>query len=69
MLGEYAKAEVTVEPGKPLDLGKLQWTPVRHGRQLWEIGIPNRNGSEFFKGDEYADPSISLEYARLFPTT
>jgi rhamnogalacturonan endolyase len=67
VLGEYAKTDITVEPGKPLDLGKLTWTPLRHGTPLWEVGIPNRNGSEFFKGDQYADPSISLEYARLFP--
>jgi rhamnogalacturonan endolyase len=67
VLGEFAKADVTVETGKPLDLGKLTWTPVRRGRQLWDVGIPNRNGSEFFKGDEYADPEISLAYAKLFP--
>ena len=32
-----------------------------------EGGIPNRNGSEFFKGDAYAVPEISLQYAKLFP--
>jgi rhamnogalacturonan endolyase len=67
VLGEYAKADVTVEPGASIDLGRLTWTPVRRGKQLWDIGIPNRNGSEFFKGDAYADPEISLEYAKLFP--
>jgi rhamnogalacturonan endolyase len=67
VLGEYAKADVTAEAGKTVDLGSLEWTPVRHGKQLWDIGIPNRNGSEFFKGEEFADPEISLKYARLFP--
>ena len=67
VLGESVKTDITVEPGKPLDLGKLTWKPVRHGKSLWEVGIPNRNGSEFYKGEDYADPSISLEYARLFP--
>lgn len=67
VLGEYAKADLTVEAGKTVDLGSLEWTPVRHGKQLWDIGIPNRNGSEFFKGEEFADPEISLKYARLFP--
>lgn len=67
VLGEFVRADVTVEPGGTLDLGELAWTPVRRGRQLWEIGIPNRNGSEFFKGDVYYEPEISLEYARLFP--
>jgi rhamnogalacturonan endolyase len=67
VLGEYAKTEIVVEPGGTLDLGVLTWTPVRRGRQLWDIGIPNRNGSEFFKAEDYADPEISLRYATLFP--
>ena len=67
VLGEFAHGPVAVKPGESLDLGNLNWTPVRRGRQLWEIGIPNRNGSEFFKGSEYADPTISLQYATLFP--
>lgn len=67
VLGEFVRTDITVEPGKLLDLGTLTWAPVRRGRQLWEIGIPNRNGSEFFKGSEYADPTISLQYATLFP--
>jgi rhamnogalacturonan endolyase len=67
VLGEYAKAGITIEPGRSIDLGPLSWTPVRRGQQLWEVGIPNRNGSEFFKGDAYADPEIALSYATLFP--
>lgn len=67
VLGEFVKTEVTVEPGQQLDLGSLTWTPVRHGKQVWEIGIPNRNGSELFKGNVYWEPEISLEYAKLFP--
>ncbi len=67
VLGEFAQTGVTVEPGKPLDLGALTWTPVRRGRQLWDIGIPNRNASEFFMAGEHDDPEISLRYAALFP--
>ena len=68
VLGEFAKADVNVEAEKPLDLGKIGWQPVRHGRQLWEIGLPNRSGSEFFKADEVNDPEISLKYSKLFPS-
>ena len=67
VLGEYAKTDITAEPGKPIDLGKLQWTPVRRGKQLWEIGIPNRTGAEFLKGDDYNHDGMALLYARLFP--
>ena len=68
VLGEFAQADVVVEPGKPLALGKLTWAPVRRGQPLWAIGIPNRNGSEFAGGGDFADPAISLKYAQLFPT-
>ena len=67
VLGEFAKGNVTIASGKA-DLGKLAWTPVRHGKQLWDIGIPNRNGSELFKGEAYWEPQIPLDYAKLFPT-
>jgi rhamnogalacturonan endolyase len=68
VLGEFAKTEVTIEPGKALALGNLDWAPVRHGKQLWEIGVPNRTGSEFAKGDDYAHDGMFLLYAKLFPT-
>lgn len=66
VLGEFAKANVTIASGK-VDLGRVTWTPVRHGRQLWEIGLPNRNGSELFKGESFWKPEIPLDYAKLFP--
>lgn len=66
VLGEFLQAAVTIRPGK-IDLGKLVWTPVRRGKQLWDIGIPNRNGSELFKGEAYWEPRIPLDYAKLFP--
>jgi rhamnogalacturonan endolyase len=67
VLGEYAKTDITVEAGKDLDLGKLDWKPVRDGKQVWEIGYPNRNGGEFFKGDEYWRWGWDMRYALLFP--
>jgi rhamnogalacturonan endolyase len=68
VLGEFTQTNITVEAGKPLDLGALTWTPVRHGRQLWDIGIPNRNASEFFKGDDFFHDGMALTYAQLFPS-
>jgi len=67
ILGEFAKAEVTVTTGQTLDLGQLSWTPVRHGQQVWDIGIPNRSGSEFMKGDDYFHDGMGLVYRDLFP--
>jgi rhamnogalacturonan endolyase len=67
VLGEYSKASITIAPGARVDLGKLEWKPVRYGRQMWDIGIPNRSGSEFFKGDDYFHWGWYLEYPKLFP--
>jgi rhamnogalacturonan endolyase len=67
VLGEFSKASITVKEGEKLDLGKLEWQPVRYGKQLWEIGIPNRSGAEFFKGDDYFHWGWYLQYPKLFP--
>jgi rhamnogalacturonan endolyase len=67
IFGEFAKTGITVPASGKVDLGKLEWKPVRYGRQLWEIGIPNRNASEFLKGDDYWHWGSYLLYAKLFP--
>lgn len=67
VLGEYMKTDVVVEKGKALDLGKLEWVPVRRGKQLWDIGIPSRNGNEFAGANNRRDPAVSLKYTTLFP--
>jgi rhamnogalacturonan endolyase len=67
VLGELTLTNVTVEAGQTLKLGKLNWQPVRYGKQLWDIGIPNRSGAEFFKGDDYYHWGWYLEYPKLFP--
>ena len=69
VLGEYAKTDITVESGKKIDLGKLDWQPVRYGKQIWEIGYPDRTGDKFFKGDgaNYWLWGWGLRYAGLFP--
>jgi rhamnogalacturonan endolyase len=67
VFGEFDGTTVTVAPGKPITLGPIVWKPLRYGRQLWEIGYPNRNGSEFFMGDQYDHWGMYLLYGKLFP--
>ena len=67
VLGDLTVTNIVVESGKNLSLGKMNWQPVRFGKQLWDIGIPNREGSEFFKGDDYFHWGWYLEYPKLFP--
>jgi len=69
VLGEFARANITVKAGQSLDLGQIEWKPVRYGRQVWEIGYPDRTGGKFFKGDgdNYWLWGWCLRYGDLFP--
>ena len=69
VLGEYTNYDITVTAGKTLDLGKLEWKPVRYGKQVWDIGYPDRTGGKFYKGDggNYWLWGWGLRYPLLFP--
>ncbi len=67
VLGEFAQTNITVAPGKSLDLGRLEWKPVRDGRQLWDIGVANRSAEEFLHGDHYWQWGLYNEYPKDFP--
>ena len=69
VLGEFAKTDITVAAGGSIDLGSLDWKPVRYGKQVWEIGYPDRTGGKFFKGDaaNYWVWGWGLRYPLLFP--
>ncbi len=68
ILGDFAKADITVpEGGNSVDLGKVTWTPVRRGKELWQVGIPNRTAKEFNGGDNFFAPDTQIAYAKLFP--
>ena len=69
VLGEFAQKNITVQAGQTLDLGAIEWKPVRYGRQVWEIGYPDRTGDKFFKGDgaNYWLWGWGLRYPLLFP--
>ena len=67
VLGEFAQTDIIVEAGKPLNLNKLEWKPVRYGRQLWEIGTANRSAEEFKHGDDYWHWGLYTLYPKEFP--
>ena len=69
VLGEFALANITVAAGSTIHLGTLKWKPVRYGKQVWEIGYPDRTGGKFFKGDgaNYWLWGWGLRYPLLFP--
>ncbi len=49
--------------------GQVEWKPVRYGKQIWEIGYPNRTGDKFYKGDgeNYWLWGWCVRYGELFP--
>jgi rhamnogalacturonan endolyase len=69
VLGEFAQTNITVVAGQTLNLGKLDWKPLRYGTQVWEIGYPDRTGGKFFKGDadNYWLWGWPVRYPLLFP--
>ncbi len=68
ILGDFARADVVApEGGKPVDLGKVIWAPVRRGKELWQVGMPNRTAKEFAGGGNFFDPDTQIKYATLFP--
>jgi len=67
VLGEFTQPNVTIATGKTLDLGKLEWKPIRYGKQLWEIGIPDRTAREFLHGDHFWQWGLYNEYPKEFP--
>lgn len=67
VLGEFSQARVAAGPRDKVDLGRLVWKPVRRGRQIWEVGAPNRTATDYRYGDRYFEPGIPLRYAELFP--
>ncbi|MEO7310344.1 MAG: polysaccharide lyase family protein [Chitinophagaceae bacterium] len=68
VLGAYdATANVTITAGQHLDLGTIEWKPVRYGLQIFQVGIPNRSASEFYKGDDHWHWGMYIEYAKYFP--
>jgi rhamnogalacturonan endolyase len=67
VLGEFTQADLRIMAGERVDLGRLIWKPVRYGRQLWEIGIPNRSAEEFRHGDHYWQWGLPQLYPQEFP--
>jgi rhamnogalacturonan endolyase len=67
VMDEFRKEGVEVRPGGKIDLGILDWKPLRHGKQLWQIGTPDRTAREFRHGDDYRQWGLWLKYPEEFP--
>ena len=67
VIGEFVMTNVTVAAGASMGLGTLEWQPVRHGKTVWEIGVPDRTAREFRHGDHYWQWGLYFKYIDEFP--
>ncbi len=67
VLGEFTLTNQVITNGPTLALGNLPWIPVRYGRTIWEIGIPDRTAREFRHGDHYWQWGLYFDYPKEFP--
>lgn len=67
VLGEFARADVTVKAGQNLNLGDIVWMPFHYGKPLWQIGVPDRTAREFRHGDAPHQWGLYLKYPTEFP--
>lgn len=67
VMDEFRRDNLTVEPGRTLPIGVLHCVPARHGRQLWQIGTPDRSAQEFRHGDNYRQWGLWRKFPEEFP--
>jgi len=67
VIGEFALTNVTATAGDWKQLGALVWRPTRHGKTLWQIGVPDRTAREFRHGDHYWQWGLYFKYPQEFP--
>lgn len=67
VLGEFALDGVRAPSGETHALGVLTWTPRRHGRELWQIGVADRTAREFRHGTNAWRWGTYLHYTNDFP--
>ncbi|MDT0541941.1 polysaccharide lyase family protein [Streptomyces lonegramiae] len=65
--GEYVRDDVVVPSGGTVRLGTLRWTPLRHGRTVFQIGTPDRTSVEYRRGPEYQQWGTWSFYPQDFP--
>ena len=67
VMDQFRVDHLTVQPGRTLRIGLVPCVAVRHGRQLWQIGTPDRSAQEFRHGDDYRQWGLWLKFPQEFP--
>jgi rhamnogalacturonan endolyase len=67
-VGEYSRANVTVNAGGTTDVGAVTWNVYHPGNTIaWEIGIPDRSAAEFRHGGDYFQAFLYDNFANELP--
>jgi len=53
VLEEFVREGISVPEAGAMSLGTITWMPRRHGRTAWEIGVADRDSTEFRSGDDF----------------
>ena len=67
LYGEVGPLRVDIAAGQNTAAGRLRIEPIRHGRLLWRIGIPDGMAMEFKNGRNYHQWDNYLRYRKDFP--
>jgi rhamnogalacturonan endolyase len=66
-VGEYSQVGVSVDPGQTTSVGDVTWNVFHPGNSIaWEIGIADRNSTEFRHGNDYFEPFLYQQFASEF---
>jgi rhamnogalacturonan endolyase len=64
---DFVRQDVQITANQTLDLGQLDWKPVRHGRTLWQLGHFDRSAGEFRNGSGARLFEMYKRYPAQFP--
>jgi rhamnogalacturonan endolyase len=66
-VGEYSQPNVTATAGITSALGNVVWNVPHPGNSIaWEIGVPDRNSTEFRHGNDYFEPLLYQQFENEF---
>ncbi len=63
---QYSENGIEIRAGETTH-HDVEWTPVRHGTTLWQIGTFDRTAAEFRNGSNARDYQMFLRYPKDFP--
>lgn len=64
---EFKQDGIEVVVGEQVELGRLTWQRVTHGRRVWQVGTADRSTGEYANGDDFHHWGLWRRYPVNFP--